>query len=150
MAQPIAVGVPFVSHRSPSQPHLSQLFRWMLPSIVLGFVSCTLTGDDFEPARVEALTNLPPDTATEGMPEGCGAGAQCCASLPCAAGQLCLGGECQSAPISAAPDAGACPGGDCSPPEVLVPEMLPPQAAPPTCDDRLLNGDESAVACGGP
>src|SRR5262245_19938776 len=106
-------GSSIVSHRSHSQPSLSQTFRGLLPGIALVVAACTLTGDDFEPVRVDALANLPPDAGAQSTPEACGAGAQCCASLPCAREQVCLDGECRPAPVTPA-DAGACPAGDCS------------------------------------
>lgn len=125
-------------------------------SIVWALVgACTLVSDDYDPSRVVSGA-LSPD-AGEASPL-CGLGAECCSSVPCASGERCVDGACESAVVggennggddNGGADAGLgpdgpveCVGSDC--PGGVVPVPLAP-----SCDDGEQNGDETGTDCGG-
>lgn len=100
--------------------------------------ACSLTSD-YEPQQVtsEVLPGEPsPDSGA------CPQGQPCCSTDDdCASGETCSGGVCQVLTCQAdvAGVCEPCVGSDCP---------LPNQLAP-SCNDELLNGDESDVDCGG-
>ena len=113
--------------------------RWGALAVFAGLAcvaACTLTQDDFAPSTFEAQT-LTPDAGGPSAP--CAGGVECCDAVPCSGAALCLAGVC-APPQAASPDAGVCVGSDCSPPPVQL---------QPSCDDRVQNGDETGVDCGG-
>lgn len=113
----------------------------LLTLTLLSIASCTLTSDDFEPARVEPQPNLPGAEAPvlPVAPVSCVGGGECCAAAPCVGGQLCSSGRCQPAPPLV--DAGACVGEDCPRPAQLAPVV--------NCADSLFGQGETDTDCGG-
>lgn len=110
----------------------------LLPPLVLGLIfgvfgACTLTGDDYEPVQVDVLPSQRADAGSVACP----AGAECCDAVPCATGQSCRSGVCET-PVA---DAGACRGSECPRPIDLV--------RAPTCDDGALGPGEADIDCGG-
>ncbi len=111
-------------------------------SVALGllwFAGCTLTSDDYAPARLEPQPALPLPQADAGS--RCGNGLECCPGAPCPAGQACRAGACQPLAAPLPPDAGACVGEDCPRPQQLAPTG--------SCTDATLGGDETDTDCGG-
>ncbi len=101
--------------------------------------ACTLTSDDFEPTLSETVS-LAPDIEPEGP--ACPDAAQCCDAVACGEGEVCRAGTCEASVDS--PDAGS--SSECDPSECPVTPDLPLVAS---CEDDLLNQDETGVDCGG-
>jgi hypothetical protein len=114
--------------------------------------ACVLTAEDFAPPVAREPRPEPP-AAPDAGPLSCPAGAECCAGLPCAPGQVCSENTCR--PV----DAGdACEGVECpslSPPIVAQPSREDGGETgdaggyvAPSCTDGVQNGSEPFADCG--
>jgi hypothetical protein len=145
-------------------PRLWVWARFLRPwALCLALAACTLTEDDFQPALVGEAANLPPDAgAAPALLGGCPDQSECCTDVTCPAGQSCTNGRCVL--VDAGASAG-CGGSECTVPVQLeqppdasssAPDFAsradggsPPAAGAATCNDRVLNQNESDVDCGG-
>jgi hypothetical protein len=125
-----------VSHHLSFLPSASRLSRWLLPAWLILIASCTLTGDDYAPADVDALPVQQPAPAPSAASPDAG---------------VCPGGECSlpepNGPAPSVSESSPMPEG--LQPGPIQPEAMDPSSIPPTCGDQLPNGDETAVDCGG-
>jgi hypothetical protein len=115
--------------------------------------ACTLSNEEYEPPLIAADPLMRPEP---GEPDAgacddrtqCCDGAQCCSAVACPNGEGCVDGACQAPDAPDAPDASLpsppaeCMGADC-------PGSMPPVPLAPSCDDGLMNGEETGTDCGG-
>lgn len=122
------------------RPHRSSVGRGRHAAnavfVALAFAGCLLTRAEFDPPLVESA-ELTPDASV--APSGCVTAADC------TGGDVCVDATCVPPPPGVDDgDAGVAPpcvGSDC-PSEVPLPLA-------PSCEDGVLNGEETGVDCGG-